>query len=151
MSNTTFIYLGVGFAVAAGLLIILTLLVPADTNPITAFFNENIFSHKPPKPEFNINPLLTQELDKLYDAYPNIHQGVVDDVHTSGSAVCFSGAMSNVNDPETRDNVFGQMAGMAMCRGVVAGSIENYLDALGVSYYSNEGGLPPTVFKDAKK
>lgn len=120
------------------------LLTGAIMTSVYGFFHDH--NKDVSKPEFYINPIIQAELDILYEKYPHITQQDIYNVHTSASAVCFTETKKQMDDdPESRDNVFGQAIGMGMCQGFMAGMVENYLDALGVAYYEGESGEPPIL------
>jgi len=111
-------------------------------NIANAFFHDN----KPPKPElpFVQNPIILEIFDRLYEKYPDISQEDIDKTHTELVSECTVG-MDNPNKENTLDSPLGEMMSAAFCKGFTSGMIEDYLDGLGIQYYSNEDGNTPTL------
>jgi hypothetical protein len=133
-------FLLVGLAATVGVL---------DVNLAHGFL---FWPDKPAKPQIGIitNPGIIEEFDKFYDKYPNINQEDVNELHADASTKCFTGASKIVaeEDPNSFNSPFGQAIGFSLCKGIISGTIENYLDGLGIAYKSRESGEPPTLIKE---
>src|ERR1044072_4717536 len=97
---------------------------------------------KPAKPKLGLvtNPEMIKEFDALYNKYPNITQEDVNNTHHQLTLECASGAETPLD----------QFVQLSMCKGFMSGMMEDYLDGLGMNYWSNPNGEIPTLYDSSK-
>lgn len=118
--------------------IAITLSVLLGIIPTQALFHDN----KPPKPEIlSTNPEILAIFDEFYNKYPDITQTDVNQLHSDLTFSCAS-SMSESNE---ESNAIADMMSTAFCKGFTSGMIEDYLDGLGLAYFSYDNGETPTL------
>ena len=103
-------------------------------NVASGFFHDN----KPQKPEMQLNPVIQNEFDTLYEKYPDITQNDIDVSYNILVQDCL-----DYSDDET-DNFMSEF----ICKGITTGLMQNYLETLGLKLepstaeYGNVGKSP---------
>lgn len=117
-------------------MVIVITAVSSVFNPAYGFFHDH--EPKPPKPDISLpNPVITNELDTLYNKYPDITQNDIDTSHS----ILVQDCMQYQQDPDSFMASF-------ICKGLNTGILQSYLSQLGLQFepstdeYDNVGKSP---------